>query len=549
MTETAFEEVAERTGLRFHHFNGATGEYYLPETMGPGVALFDYDNDGDLDVFLAQGDFLEAGKTLKDAAFPLPQGWKRGSRLFRNELIPEGKLRFTDVTDVSGIVTGFDAMGAAVGDYDNNGTLDLLVTGFGKCALFKNGGDGKFIDVSRQIGIDDGQFSTSAAFVDYDRDGWLDLFVAHYVRGTTAERKHCHVGTGGRVFGGLIGPAPSNQFGYCNPSAYQPTISRLYHNEHGRRFRDVTVPSGIGSAPGPGLGVLIADFNGDGWPDIYVANDGAASHLWLNQKNGTFREAGVEFGVSYSADGKAQAGMGVALGDIDNDGQEEILKTNLHDEGANVYKKGAGGVYTDVARQINVLSATLSLTGFGVGFADFDNDGWMDGFVANGGVATMADQQRTLLLHNIGGSFKEVLALDGPLAERSVGRGVAFGDIDNDGAIDFVVANNNGPARLFLNTLAQRGFDQAHWLRVRLESRDAGLRGYQAVVYLESESGIKQMRRVDPAGSYLSASDAVAHFGLGKDRRIKSLSVVWPDRSKTTHAVDAIDKEIRIRMP
>ena len=538
----AFEEASGPTGLNFRHFTGATGEYYLPEIMSPGVALFDFDGDGDLDVYLVQGAFIDAGKSMQDASFPMPQGWKHGGRLFRNELVPGGTLRFTDVTEGSGIATPFDGMGVAVGDFDNDGAIDLLATGLGRSALFRNLGNGRFRDVTDEVGVRDEQLSTSAAFVDYDRDGWLDLFVAHYVHGTTIERKKCR--------------NPAAELDYCGPQAFPPSVDRLYHNDRGRRFEDVTAASGIGAAAGPGLGVVIGDLNSDGWPVIYVANDGAASFLWLNQQNGTFREAGLELGVAYSADGKAQAGMGVAIGDIDNDGREELFKTNLRREGANLYRRDASGAYGDASSRLNIMSATMPHTGFGVGFADFDNDGWLDAFVSNGAVMAMEAQhgepypyrQSNVLLRNRRGTFTPVAPGTGPLAEQTVGRGVAFGDVDNDGDIDFVVANNNGPTRLFLNTLSKRGIDRAHWLRVRLETAAAGRRGFQALMRLETSAGT-QIRRIDPSGSYLCASDPSAHFGLGAETRVRSLSVEWADGSHSTHTVEAIDREIQIRQP
>jgi hypothetical protein len=319
----------------------------------------------------------------------------------------------------------------------------------------------------------------------------------------------------------------------------------------------VTAESGIGSAAGPGLGVLIADFNSDQLPDIYVANDGAGSFLWINQKNGTFREAGLEMGVSYSSDGKAQAGMGVAAGDVDNDGVEEILKTNLRREGANLYVRDRAGFYGDAAQRMSVFKPTFAHTGFGVGFADFDNDGWLDAFIANGAVMAMEQQrgqpypfrQPNVLLHNRKGVFEPVEAASGPLFEQAVSRGAAFGDLDNDGGVDIVVANNNGPARLYRNRLPSRGSEQAHWLRVRLHSKNGGGRGFQAVVSLETESGEKKIRRVDPGGSYLSASDASAHFGLGSAARVKSLTVAWTDGSKTQVDVNAVDREITVKQP
>jgi hypothetical protein len=379
-------------------------------------------------------------------------------------------------------------------------------------------------------------------FVDYDRDGWLDLFVAHYVHGTTVERKKCR--------------NPAAELDYCGPQAFPPAVARLYRNERGRRFRDVTSASGIGAAAGSGLGVLVADVNTDGWPDLYVANDGAASFLWLNGKNGTFREEALAMGLAYSMEGRPQAGMGVALADLDNDGVEELAKTNLRREGANIYKK-SGGLYIDAAARMGVLGPTIAHTGFGVGFADFDHDGWLDGFVANGAVLSMDDQrgrpypymQRNVLLQNMRGTFRSVAGTSGPFAEPLVSRGVAFGDVDNDGDVDFVVSNNNGKARLFLNNLSKRGFGNAHWLRIRLQTPSGGMRGLQAVVRLETPSGLKQMRRVDPSGSYLSASDAVAHFGLGSETRVTALVVEWADGSRSRHSVEGIDREVRILKP
>ena len=537
----SFEEASARTGLSFQHFTGATGEYYLPEIMGSGAVLFDFDNDGDLDVFFPQGSFIDRGRSERDALFPLPEGFKPGGRLFRNELNPRGRLTFTDVTGSSGLVFPGYGMGAAIGDIDNNGTLDLLVTGLGRCALFRNNGNGTFTDITKDTGISDDALSMSAAFLDYDRDGRLDLFVTHYVHGSTLERKKC--GT------------PAGEMDYCSPRVFSPAVARLYHNEGHSRFRDVTVESGIGSAAGPGLGVAVSDFNGDGWPDILVANDGAASFLWINQKNGTFRESGLEFGLAYNNAGKAQAGMGLALGDVDNDGTEEIVKTNLYREGVNLYRKVSPGLFTDAAEAFQLLSPTYLLTGFGTGLFDFDNDGWLDLFITNGAVTIMEEQrgarypyrQSNLLLHNERGKFRPVPAP--ALAEKLVGRGAAFGDIDNDGDIDIVVSNNNGPARLYLNTLSKSGFREAHWLRVRLEGSHGDRFAFHALITLVTRSGKKQVRRIQPDGSYLSMSDPSAHFGLGAEKEVKSLTVLWPDGSRSLHSVASVDREIRIKQP
>src|SRR5262245_44208656 len=291
-----FRDVAEESGLRFHHFTGATGEFYMPEIMGSGCALFDYDGDGDLDAYFTQGTLLDEKKKMSDASFPPPAGWKPGARLFRNELIPSGKLRFTDVTEQAGVGHKGYGMGVAVGDVDNDGDRDIYVTNAGANVLYRNNGNGTFTDVTREAGVDDPRWSSSAAFLDYDRDGDLDLYVCNYIDFTLKGNKRCY--------------APTGEVDFCAPSAYRPAPARLFRNQGDGKFVDVTQTSGIGSAFGPGLGVTCADFNNDGWVDIYVANDGAANLLWINKGDGTFEEAGLMAGAAYGADGVARAGMG-----------------------------------------------------------------------------------------------------------------------------------------------------------------------------------------------------------------------------------------------
>jgi len=534
-----FREVAAETGLQFSHFTGATGEFYLPEIMGSGVALVDYDGDGDLDVYILQGRLLDPRKGLTDALFPPPAGWKAGNRLFRNELIPSGKLHFTDVTEQAGLGhAGYD-MGVAVGDYDNDGYPDLYVTGFGANVLYHNNRNGTFTDVTRAAGIKDEGWSTSAAFVDYDRDGYLDLFVTHYVDFDIARKKECRAQTGG--------------LDYCSPSEYRPLVAKLFHNERNGKFVDVTRTSGIGSLAGPGLGVVCADFNGDGWIDIYVANDGAASYLWLNQGNGTFKEVALESGTAYSSDGKSQAGMGLAAGDYDNDGSEDIFKTNLLHEQFNLYHNDGHGFFSDAAAQVGLGQATHPYTGFGTGWIDYDNDGWLDLFVANGSVSILESRQGVkypycqakLLFHNESGKhFRDTTASAGPgFGLCEVSRGVAFGDIDNDGDIDVVVSNNNGPTRLFLN---QTGSEK-HWLQVRLEGTRSNRLGLGARVAVMRKRHAPLWRRAHSDGSYLSASDVRVHFGLSGDPDVTAVVVVWPDGSREIWHQIQTDRIITLR--
>ena len=514
-----FVDVAAQTGLHFHHFNGATGRHFMPEIMGAGVALFDYDNDGDLDIYLIQGAPLDPSRKL---LFPPPPGRKPGNRLFRNLLSETGELKFVDVTEKSGAGHIGYGMGAAVGDYDNDGFLDLYVTNFGRNVLYHNNGDGTFTDVTRQAGVDDSHWSTSAAWLDFDGDGRLDLFVCNYVDFTVEGNRACF--------------SPTGELDYCTPKMYHAVPSRLFRNLGNGKFEDVTEASGIGSSYGPGLGVVCADFNGDGRTDIYVANDTAANRLWLNQGDGTFREAALDTGLAYSMDGLAKAGMGIALGDVENDGGEVLLVTNLTREGATAFRRDKHGQFDDATAGFGLLQPTFGYTGFGAGWLDYDNDGWVDLFIANGAVTIMESErggsfpyaQRKQLFHNEGRGkrFRETSALGGPAFQiAQVSRGAAFGDIDNDGAIDIVVTNNNGPVRLLRNQIGAR----RHWLIVKLESPQKNrfaIGGEIGVV----RSGTEVLwRRVQADSSYLSASDVRVHFGLGDRPEIEAVLVRWPD--------------------
>ncbi len=519
-----FREAAAETGLVFQHFTGATGHYYMPEIMGAGAALFDYDGDGDLDVYLVQGAMLEPGKRPQDAKFPPPPGWKPGNRLFRNELVPSGRLRFTDVTEQAGVGHAGYGMGAAAGDYNNDGYPDLYVTSFGSNVLYRNNGNGTFTDVTRQAGVDDPRWSASAAWVDYDRDGLLDLYVTNYLDFSLRGNKECF--------------DPAGERDYCTPKAYRPAPDRLFHNDGNGRFTDVTVKAGIGASAGPGLGVIAADFNGDGWPDLYVANDGAANLLWINKGDGTFEERGLMSGAAYSADGIARAGMGVTAEDFDGDGDIDLLVTNLAREGSTLFRNDGKGNFYDASLEFGVHQPSFPFTGFGVAWFDYDHDGRLDLFAANGAVTIMESQRGTpypflqrnqLFHHEGGGKLRDVTAEAGPaLQPLGVHRAAVFGDIDNDGDLDILVTQNNGPARLLLN---QAGSPRP-WLEVKLEGVKSNRDGIGAKVTVLRAGQPPLVRRAHTDGSYLSSNDVRVHFGLASQPDIEAVVVEWPDGSK-----------------
>ena len=525
-----FREAAEEAGLRFVHQPFAAGKFHMPEIMGACVAVLDYDGDGDLDVYFAQG------MPLEDRPSPNPA---LGNRLFRNDLVPTGSLRFTDVTAESGTGKMMYGMGVATGDYDNDGHVDMYVTGFGPNALFHNNGNGTFTEVTAFAGVQDERWSSSAAFVDYDRDGLLDLVVLNYVDFTIRGAKQCF--------------APSGELDYCTPKAYQPVPWRLFHNVGGGRFADVTVASGLAKAYGPGLGVTCADFNGDGWIDLYVANDTSANLLWMNQGGGRFSEQGLLAGAAYSEDGLAKAGMGVAAGDFDNDGDEDLGVANLTREGATLFQNDGKGAFQDVSLRLGLRPATFPYTGFGMDWFDFDHDGWLDLFIANGAVTLMEElrgtpwpfrQSNSLLRNQEGKRMADAAARAGPaLAVQEVSRGAAFGDIDNDGDIDIVLTNNNGPVRLLLNEAA----GNRKWLEVMLEGTRSNRQALGARVGVRLKSGLVLWRRVHSDSSYMSASDPRVHFGLGAEASIESVTVEWPSGLREEFAGIAVGHLVRLK--
>ena len=526
-----FREVSTETNLIFKHQNGASGNFFMPEIMGAGVALFDFDNDGDLDLYFIQGKSLDDKKTL----FSLPKTQASGNRLFRNELIPSGKLRFVDVTEKSGLGLKAYGMGAASGDYDNDGFTDLYVTNFGSNALFHNNGNGTFSNVTESAKVDDPRWSSSAAFLDYDQDGDLDLFVCNYVDFTVAANKQCN--------------APTGQIDYCGPQQYRGLPDKLFRNDGNGKFSDVTQESGIAAAYGPGLGVTCADFNGDNLVDIYVANDGAANLLWINQGNGKFSEEGLFAGAAYSMEGVPRAGMGVTAGDFDHDGDEDLLVTNLTKEGSTLYRNSGKGIFSDASAEFKISQLSLVFTGFGVNWFDYDNDSWMDLFFANGSVTLqplLAGQPfpyhlRNQIFHNENGqSFKEIASENSPALQLSeVSRGAAFGDIDNDGDVDCVISNNSGFARIMLNENKNKN----HWISFQLIGKQDNRQAIGAKIELKVNDKFSLHQRVHTDGSYLSANDSRVHFGLGQANSVESVQVTWTNGKKENFSKINIDSQ------
>jgi hypothetical protein len=516
-----FRDLAAGAGLRFQHVNGAAGRYHLPEIMGAGGALFDFDGDGDLDVFLLQGGALDGNVPSSDRS--------RGHRLFRNDLSSEtagGALHFTDVTERAGFATGDYGMGAAVGDYDNDGDPDVYVTNYGPNRLYRNNGDGSFTDVTARAGegLNDPRWSTSAAFSDYDADGDLDLFVANYVDFTLQGAKSC------------FGPAGVRD--YCGPLQFRPVPDRLFRNNGNGTFTDVSESSGITKAYGSGLGVAAGDFNDDGMSDFYIANDAMANQLWLNKGDGTFEDGALMAGLAFNAEGQVEGSMGLAVGDPDNDGDLDLFVTNITGESHALYVNLGRGRFEDRRVAYGLGAATRAYTGFGTDWFDCDNDGLLDLFVANGAVtiieALRGDplpfRQKNLLLRNLGdGRFRDVTAEAGPGLEPSgVGRGTAFGDVDNDGDVDVLVTNNGWPARLLVNE-SRPG---RAWLEVRLEGTTDNRQGLGARVGLLRKDRATVWRRAHTDGSYLSASDPRVHFGIQSAADVAGVVVEWPRGSR-----------------
>jgi hypothetical protein len=534
-----FTERAKETGLDFVHFNGMSGEVYYPEIMAPGVGLLDYDNDGDLDVYVVQGQMLGPGKTLKDAIYP-PRAAPRDV-LFRNDLTiaADGTrtIRFTDVTEQSGIDVRSYGMGVAAGDIDNDGWVDIYRTGLDGAVMLRNNGNGTFSDVTGKSGTGNrGNWGVSSAFVDIDRDGLLDLFVGNYLIYSIAGDIDCL--------------SVSGQSDYCPPNSYRAQPSRLFRNRGNGTFEDVTSGALTGGAYGPALGVSTADFDGDGWLDIYVGNDGQANQLWINQRNGTFKDTAFLAGAAVNGAGNAEASMGIDAGDFDNDGDEDIFVTNWMAQMNILYVNSGNGVFDDRKAASGLGPPSLAKTGFGTAWFDYDNDGWLDLLAANGSVSIIEAQARARdpfplrmpnqLYRNTGkGRFDDVSAAAGKALELSeVSRGAAFGDLDNDGDPDVVIGNAAGPLHLLVNNIGNRN----HWLGLRFVGADGKRDMLGARVAIIRSDGSTLWRRARWDGSYASANDPRVLVGLGANADRPRVRVQWPDGRTEEWSDVAIDR-------
>jgi hypothetical protein len=506
-----FTDISEASGVRFQHVASHTSRKYLPETMGAGVALFDYDNDSRLDIFLVNGAPL-ADPTPK-GTIPEKTDPKHWNRLFHQK--SDGT--FEDVTQKAGLPgTGF-GMGVAVGDYDNDGFEDLYVTALGGNKLYHNNGDGTFTDVTEQAGVAGCGWSTSAAWVDLDNDGLLDLVVLRYLQWDFDDI--------------WCGEHKEGYRAYCHPDTFRPITPLVYHNEGGGRFTEIGQRAGL-SIPGKGLGIAIADYDGDGHIDLFIANDSMPEFLFHNKGNGTFEEKGLLAQVAVDEDGRTYAGMGVDFEDFNNDGLPDLVVDNLANQMYAIYQNAGDGTFTYTTRGSGIGRMSMLHSGWGLRLIDYDNDGWKDLLIAQGhdldtiGVTNpqLHYREPMLLARNTGHGFGDVSAASGSIFHEAwVGRGLATGDIDNDGRIDAVVSTNDGPAHVIRNETKTGN----HWLTLKLVGHKSNRDAIGAWVKIVTSKGA-QYATVTTASSYLSSSDKRVHFGLGADATAQALQIRWP---------------------
>ena len=529
-----FADVTNASRVHFIHQASPTSRKYLVESMGSGVAVFDFNNDGLLDIFLVNGaalmDPMPAGKQPEKTD---PRFW---NRLYRNN----GDGTFTDVTVAAGVRGSGYGMGAAAADYDNDGHTDLYVTNVNGNILYHNNGDGTFTEVTDRAGVRGGGWSAGALFVDYDRDGLLDLIVARYLKWDFGADIWC-------------GERRPGFRAYCHPDQFQPVTHLVFHNEGGGKFSDRSAESGIAQFRGKGLGIAMNDYDGDGWPDIFIANDSFPQQLFHNRRDGTFEEVALELGVAYDSDGRSFSGMGADFSDYNNDGWPDIFVNALASQRYALFHNGRG-TFDYMSESNGVGEASILHSGWGAKFIDFDNDGRKDLFVGQGHVMDnieltqpqMRYLEPALLLRNAGPRFVDVTAQAGQgIGKPRAARGVAFGDLNNDGRVDIVMNCNNQPAVILEN----RTQNSNHWLIIETFGTHSNRDGIGAAVRLTPDSGDTQYAMVSTGASYLSSNDKRVHFGLGASKEVKLLEISWP--SGKTQRLENItaDRILRVREP
>ena len=512
-----FADVTQKCGVNFQYLSSHTSRKYLPETMGAGVALFDYDNDGRLDIYLVNGAPL-ADPTPK-GTIPQKTDSSYWNRLYHQK--PDGN--FEDVTEKAGLQGVGYGMGVAVGDYDNDGFEDLFVTAYGGNKLYHNNGNGTFTDVTEKAGVAGSGWSTSAAWIDLDGDGFLDLIVLRYLDWDFDDI--------------WCGERKEGYRAYCHPDYFKPVTPLVYHNNGDGTFTEIAQKAGL-AKPGKGLGIAIADYDRDGHIDFFVANDSIPEFLYHNKGDGSFEEVGLPSGVAVDQDGRTFAGMGVDFADYNNDGWPDIVVTDLANQRYALYENNKDGTFTYTSQSLGIGSMTLSHSGWGVRFLDYDNDGWKDLLIAQGHdldtiemtYPNLRYREPMLLANNTGHGFMDVSAQSGDVFRHPwVARGMAIGDLDNDGRIDAVVTTNDGPVHILHNETSTGN----HWILLKLVGHKSNRDAIGAAVTLTTNSG-SQYATVSTAGSYLSSSDKRVHFGLGKESVIQEIEIRWPSGIRQT---------------
>ncbi|GIX06181.1 MAG: RNA-binding protein [Candidatus Poribacteria bacterium] len=527
--EIRFSDVTQEAGIHFVHVAGMTGRKHLTETMGSGAAFLDYDNDGDLDLYIVQSGYLPDERPPDNP----------GSVLYRNN----GDGTFTDVTALAGCSNNDRyGMGVAVGDYNNDGFDDLYVTNYGPNRLYRNNGDGTFTDVTEEAGVGDPRWGTSAAFLDYDRDGDLDLFVANYLE-VPLDAAPCR---------NVQNP---DLLEYCHPRVFPGQGDVLYRNNGDGTFTDVSEAAGVvNPLEGKGLGVAIGDYNNDGWPDIYVGNDTTRNFLYENRKDGTFEDVALLAGCGYNGEGKAEGSMGIDFGDYNRDGWLDLFMTHSTSETNTLYQNLEGLAFADVTDLAGLGYPSYPMTAFGTLFVDLDNDGWLDLFVVNGHVQDVIElltdtttyRQPDQIFRNSGdGTFTDVSLKAGAyFSERYVGRGAAFGDYDNDGDMDVFIVNSNDRAVLLRNDTEPRG----NWLRIQVRGRTSNRNGYGTRVAVTAQ-GTTQIAEVRSGSSYCSANDQRLLFGLGSAEQADRVEVRWPSGEATVLEKVPVNRTLSLLEP